>query len=298
MRLSLEKNKLILPVTTALLFSGSYVAARLTTVDLPPLTTSLLRYLCALLFLLIFLIQKQRPSLRVENKDRIWFFLLGATGIVGYHYFFLLSLQHTEIANTAIINATSPVLTGILAALFLRERLEFRNYLGVGLAFFGVLVLLSRGSPVNLLRMRVNPGDGLMLLAVLSWVTYGLIAKRLIDHYPGFTIVFHATIVGTLLLFLLSLTEHPIAAIRSASVTSWLSVLYMGICASGAGYLLYTLSLDRIGLTRTSSVVYSLVPILVACWAFLFFSQPITLWMMASMGLIIFGLQLILKLKR
>lgn len=291
-------DSLLLPGLTALLFSGSYIAARLTTVDLPPFTTSFLRYVIALTFLGCTLLKGKRPSLHIHRRDRVWFFLAGLTGIVGYHTFFLLSLRYTQVANTAIINATGPVLTGILAAIFLKERLSYRNYLGVGLAFAGVLVLLAGGHPANLIMLKINPGDALMLLAVVSWVFYGLIAKQLTADYSGFTIVFYATTVGTVLLFFLSLTETPLSALQSTAAAGWFSVAYMGIFASGIGYLLYTMSLRQIGPTRTSSIVYSLVPLLVALWAHVFFAQPVTVPMAAGMLCIGTGLQLIIKGKR
>jgi len=75
-------------------------------------------------------------------------------------------------------------------------------------------------------------------------------------------------------------------------------VLYMGICGSGLGYLLYNMSIREIGPTRTSSFVYSVIPVIVAGLAWLFFQQPITPIMVASMALILVGLHLMLAAPR
>ena len=227
-----------------------------------------------------------------------YFFLLGLSGIVGYHYFFLLSLRYTVVANTAIINAASPILTAMAAAVFIKERLIGKNYAGVILAFMGVIVLLVRGSLANLLGMNVNIGDALMLLATLSWVVYALVVKRLVDKYSGFTITFYATLFGVVLLFLLTLSEDFAHQIQRISASSIYAVLYMGVCSSGLGYLFYNLSIREIGPTRTSSIVYSLVPMLVALLALLFFDQSITWVMICSMALIIAGLNFVLVDKK
>ena len=87
-------------------------------------------------------------------------------GIVGYHYFFFLSLRYTEVANTAIINALSPIMTSIAAAALINERLSGRTYLGVLVAFLGVLLLLSRGDIDVIRAVEFNKGDLLMLLSV------------------------------------------------------------------------------------------------------------------------------------
>ena len=288
-------RNVLYPLATGLLFSGSYIAAKYTTSDLEPLTTSLLRYLVALIFLTLFLIREKADALRVAGSDLFRLALLGLSGIVGYHYFFLLALRYTVVDNTAIINATSPILTGILAAAFVHERLRFKHYTGVGIAFLGVIVLLTRGNIQNILRLNINTGDAIMLLATLSWVVYALIVKTLIPRYSGFTITFYASLFGVLFLFVLALSEDILGQLRAVSMSSLVAVLYMGIFASGLGYLFYNLSIREIGPTRTSSFVYSVVPILVALQAFLFFRQPITPVMIGSMVLIVFGLNFMLR---
>jgi drug/metabolite transporter (DMT)-like permease len=70
------------------------------------------------------------------------------------------------------------------------------------------------------------------------------------------------------------------------------------VCGSGLGYLLYNLSIREIGPTRTSSFVYSVIPLMVAVLASQFFQQPITPIMIASMVLILTGLQMMLTVRR
>ena len=64
---------------------------------------------------------------------------------------------------------------------------------------------------------------------------------------------------------------------------------------SGIGYLLFNLSVAKIGPTRTAGVVYSLVPVFVAILALLFFAEAITFVMIASGGLILIGLRLMMQ---
>lgn len=282
---------------TSVLFSGSYIAGKYTTLDLGPLMTTLLRYLIALLFLSGLLVHYKRSSLKLRRRDIAPAALLGLFGIVGYHYFFFLSLRYTEVANTAIINALSPVLTGAAAALLLKERLGRKNYVGIFIAFLGVLILLSGGDIETLLAVRFNRGDLLMILSVASWVVYALMIRSLLNRYSGFTLTFYATLFGVLILVFIAPQETSLESLRAISRASWLSVIYMGICGSGLGYLLYNLSIREIGPTRTSSFVYSVIPLMVAVLALLFFDQPITPIMIASMALILVGLHLMLTMK-
>lgn len=287
-------NRILFPLTTSVLFSGSYIAGKYTTVDLGPLTTTLLRYLIALLFLTLLLARYKGSALKLHRRDLVPAIILGLTGIVGYHFFFFLSLRYTEVANTAIINALSPVLTSVMAALIIHERLSRWNYAGVVLAFLGVLVLISRGDFDAVLAVRFNKGDLLMLLSVVSWMFYALLIRTMLERYSGFTLTFYATLFGVLLLLVLAPVEAPWEQVRQMSRASIVSVFYMGICGSGLGYLLYNLSIREIGPTRTSSFVYSVIPLIVAVLALLFFMQAITPIMMVSMVLILAGLRMML----
>lgn len=287
-------SRILFPLVTGLLFAGSYIAGKYTTLDLGPLTTTLVRYFVALLFLAALLPFYKLHMLQIARSDLPALLLLGAFGIVGYHFFFFSSLRYTAVANTAIINALSPVITMAAAGVLLGERLTRRNYLGVALAFIGVLVLLTDGRAATLVAIDFNRGDVLMLLAVLSWTAYALLIKKLLARYTGFTLTFYATLFGVLLLLPLAPGEEALAQLTEISRASAVSVLYMGVCASGLGYLLYNLSIKEIGPTRTSSFVYSVIPLIVAGLALLFFQQAITLVMIVSAGLVLSGLHLML----
>jgi len=284
----------LFPIVTSVLFSGSYVAGKYTTLDLDPLTTTLARYLVALAVLALLALAPS-ASLRLAPRDLLRVMLLGVFGIVGYHYFFFASLRHTEVANTGIINATSPLATALLAWLLLRERLPARAYAGVAIALAGVVVLVSRGDTGSLLSVGVRLGDGLMLLAVLSWAIYGVLVKGLSERYSGFTLTFHATLFGVGWLLLLAPFAGAPASLAKMSATSSWAVLYMGVCGSGLGYLTYNLSVRAIGPTRTASAVYSLVAILVAALALAFFGEPVTPVMAASALLVLLGLWLVMN---
>ncbi len=281
-----------------MLFAGSFVAGKYTNLDLGPLSTTLIRYIIAVLALSVLICHYGTKSLVIQKKDIWQMVLLGLTGVIGYHYFFFSSLLYTKAANSAIINATNPLFTSTMAAVFLRERLSGKAYFGVGLALFGVMILLTRGNINYLLSMQFNYGELLMLLAVFCWVIYSLMIKNLLKKYSGFTITYYASLFGTILLFFLVPLENFYSNDIALSTPSILSLIYMGVFASGIGYYLFNLSLDKIGPTRTASSVYSLIPIFVSVLAFLFFDESVTLIMFFCTILIIVGLNLALKEKK
>ena len=303
---SLKKRSIwaqsLLAVLTSLLFAGSFVAGKYTTSEMSPLMITLLRYAIASLFLqcLVWIQARKAKGFdyRIQQasiSDRICLFLLGTFGVVGYHFFFFYSLRYTAIANSAIINAFNPVVTGFLAAVLLKERLALRNYLGGAIAILGVLILLTDGNLASLLRLQFNVGDVLMLCAVVCWAFYSVLLRHLGKRYSGLAMSYYGALFGVLQLLLLIIPEIIQVGLPTLSLSSILGVIYMGIGASGVGYLLFTLSTQRIGPTKSTSIVYSGVPVWVALLAWLFFKESVTPWMIVSMGLILLGLKTVLQ---
>jgi drug/metabolite transporter (DMT)-like permease len=288
-------RKISLPFLTGLAFSGSFIAAKYTTVDLTPLVTTLLRYVIALLFFVGLMIIRKQRVFHVEPRHIPAFIVLGLSGIVGYHFFFFASLHHTSVANTAIINGLSPAITGVMAALFIGERLSAVNWLGIAMAMAGVMILVTKGNITVLTGFDFNYGDLLMLTAVVCWSVYALAARRMLDRYSALTVTLLASLFGVAVLILMVIPEDLPGQLRAVSQESIWALLYMGIAASGFGYLLYNLSIRSIGPTRTSGFVYSTVPLLTGLLALIFFSEPVTLTMLIATILVIIGLQLALR---
>ena len=263
-----------------------------------PLQITLLRDVLASAFLQVLVWYQGDIGPRFKSasaSDRLCLFLLGTSGVVGYHFFFFTSLRYTAVANSAIINAFNPVVTGFLAAVILKEKLAIKNYVGGAIAILGVLILLTSGNLMALLQLQFNQGDLLMLCAVFCWAGYSILLRHLGKHYSGLAMSYYGALFGVLQLLFLVIPEFSQTGFPKLSPAAILGVFYMGIGASGIGYLLFTLSTQRIGPTKSTSIVYSGVPIWVALLAGLFFSEPVTPWMLLSMGLILIGLRTVLQ---
>ncbi|MCH8956367.1 DMT family transporter [candidate division KSB1 bacterium] len=122
--------------------------------------------------------------------------------------------------------------------------------------------------------------------------------QELLKKHTSFTLTYYAILFGVILLLPLTLSEGFVQQIQTMSPSVILAILYMGIFASGFGYLFYNLSIKEIGATKTASFVYSLVPVFVAVLALLFFNESITGMMGLSAGLIVFGLHFMLHKRK
>jgi drug/metabolite transporter (DMT)-like permease len=151
-----------------------------------------------------------------------------------------------------MINGAMPVFT-VLWAIYLMRRLPgWRQSLGIGLGFVGMLL-------VFLPELEIG-GDQLIgaLLVVVAVAFYGLAANLsvpLSQKYGSLPVVFRAQLVSLLLVTPIGLAQLP------DSVWSWesaLAMLPLGILGTGAAFAMMATLTARVGGPRASIAIYFL----------------------------------------
>lgn len=88
---------------------------------------------------------------------------MGLTGIGINNVAQFTGLQYSSITNCTLIAATGPAITALIATIFIHERLNFIQWIGIFISFIGVIFLITKGSIDVLLNFNFNPGDTLFL---------------------------------------------------------------------------------------------------------------------------------------
>ena len=79
-----------------------------------------------------------------------------------YNLFFFGALERISASRTALVVALNPVLTALMLALVLRQKLELHRWIGIATALLGVCVVLARGD-LSALSSRITTGEALMI---------------------------------------------------------------------------------------------------------------------------------------
>jgi drug/metabolite transporter (DMT)-like permease len=116
---------------------------------------------------------------------------VGGTGLLCALFYtistttFVFALFHTTVARTVFINGLTPLLTGIIAWIVLRERVAAATWIGIAVAFVGIVIMTQEGMAGGSLD-----GDTLALVCSLSAATmYTLIRRgRSVDMLPAFIV--------------------------------------------------------------------------------------------------------------
>ncbi|MBU3901077.1 DMT family transporter [Patescibacteria group bacterium] len=169
-----------------------------------------------------------RRELSALNKKQ-WLKLL-ALGFIGGSIPFLLffkGLALTGAAQGAFIHKTMFIFVVILAAIFLKEKLNKNFLIGGLLLLTGILLTLKS------LNFSFGPGDGLILLAVLFWSAENVLAKYLLRDLSGSLVAWGRMFFGAIFIFvyLVFTGQAPQALSLNLSQFGWIiltSILLFG----------------------------------------------------------------------
>lgn len=119
------------------------------------------------------------------------------------------ALQTLPSTEAGIINALAPIVTVILAALFLRERTNRVQILFIILSMAGVVFLMTmKGASAAAFDVR---GTLLMVANMLSYAVYAVLLRRLAGRYSAYLITFYVTAIGFVVFTAVALAQNGAA---------------------------------------------------------------------------------------
>jgi drug/metabolite transporter (DMT)-like permease len=166
-------------------WGGSFVDSSFGLDDMYPVELATIRFAIAVPILLLATIALYGwKSLLVDKKDLPILFAMAMTSVTLQYIVQLVAMTYTTVTNTVLlINMGTFFVIGI-SALFLKVRFTADNILGVGIAFFGAALIITKGD----LALTANVlGDGLVLVSALLWAIYVLIGNKLSGKYSILT---------------------------------------------------------------------------------------------------------------
>jgi drug/metabolite transporter (DMT)-like permease len=192
-------------VATTFFWGGTFVAGKRAVSEAPPFLVAAIRFAIAsaILFALVaWRAARGTDGFRLPRGPAEWAGLLslGLTGVFLYNFFFLAGLARTTATNGSLIVAFNPILTAVLSALWLSERVLPIQAAGLFLALLGVGVVITNGSFAVVRSLSFNPGDLLLLGAPLAWALYTILGKKVLARFPPLVATAYASLFGTILL--------------------------------------------------------------------------------------------------
>jgi drug/metabolite transporter (DMT)-like permease len=285
-----ERVAYLLLVAMAALFGGTWVAGRWAVDELPVFATAALRFGVASVVLVGWVLVNRRRLATVRGHDLPLIAGLGLTAVAGYNWLFLTGLTLAPASDGSIlVPGTIPMLTAIMAVLFLGERLGRRAVVGIGVALLGLVMVIGPAREAGGQRLT---GDALFLTSAGVWSTYNILVRVASRRFDAISSTLYATVSGTLLLLPMAILEGGAAQVANASLTAWLSIAYLAIFGSVLAFVFLQVGVARVGAARASAFTL-LVPLFGVALSVLLLGERPTLITIMGAVVVLVGLWLI-----
>ena len=268
----------------ALIWASAFFNIKIATYSFGPITIAFLRVFFGAIPVLLLCYHK---NIKIEafSKDWYWFALIGFINLVAPFFLIAYGVKSVQSNLAAILMSTTPLSSTILGHFYTKnEKFNFIKTFGILIGFSGILYLFSD----NLLIDDNNFFSAILILLgstcyVIGGVLTLKISKKKNENVTG-SILIWAVII---LIPLVSFIEQPWKNVPRLDST--ISVIYLGLFATGIAWLLRFRILVKNGLIFQSQVSY-LIPIFGTILSYIFLKELITIKVLISLIAVVIGI--------
>lgn len=279
---------------TPALWSVNYLVGRIAPGIIAPHMLALLRWSVAGLILAAFA-WPELLAKRAMLLDKGWHYLvLGALGMWICGAWVYLGARTTSATNIALIYALSPVFIALISSIWLRERLGAVQWVGIVLAFVGLVHVVIKGQWIALAQVQLVAGDAWILGATVSWTAYSILLKRWPSDLSPIARLVLIVCGGVLLLVPLATLEAYSGLPMTQTHWGWKTValaLAAALMPGAGAYLAYATLQKTLGAARAGLTLY-LSPLYAAAVAALVLGEPVEWYHALGAAVILPGIYL------
>lgn len=249
-----------------IIFGANNPVARMLMPDvMSPFVLTFFRFSGAMvLFWVVSLFLKQE---RVSLKDKGLLFAASLFGLTMNQLPFFIGLSMTSPIEASIVVTMAPIVTMILAAIFVKEPITKKKAIGVLIGASGALIIVLK-------NLSEHSGTGTVLgnlivfMAVISFAFYLTLFKKLISSYHPVTIMKWMFLFATITGFPFCYSSLVELNLNELPVNVWLSVGFVVILATFMAYFLLPVGQKVLRPTTLSmyNYVQPIMASIVAIW--------------------------------
>lgn len=273
----------------SMIFWGlSYIWSKIVFEYYSPLTTVFLRLVLSSIFLFLYILILKKVE-RIRKEHWGLFFLSALFNPFLYFMGESYGLQLVSPTISAVIIATIPLFTPVVAYFSFKEKLTILNVFGILISFFGIMLMLI-GKDFTL---KASPLGILYLFgSVFAAIIYTVILKKLTRHYSPLCIITYQNIIGVFYFLPFFLVFHYHNFIQVKLTTELiLSLLQLAIFASSMAFIFYTIAVRNLGMSK-ANIYSNLIPVAAAIFSYLIIKEEFDFYKILGILVVISGLLL------
>ncbi|MBL6949914.1 MAG: DMT family transporter [Bacteroidales bacterium] len=270
----------------AMLFWGmSFVWSSILLKYYQPITIIFIRLLISSIFLFCIIILFGKFQ-KIRRRDYKWFLLNALFNPFLYFLGENYGLKYSTSTIAAVIIATIPVFSPLAGYLAYREKLRLFNFIGIGLSFGGItIMLLSKGMQLQVSFLGVLFLGG----AVVSALLYTIMLKKLSATYSPLNIIGIQNFIGIFLflpLFLIFEFPQALSITPNREIIS--SFLMLAILASSLSFVFFAHTVKILGIIK-ANIFSNLIPVFAALFSFWILDESFTMQKIIGIVIVILG---------
>ena len=272
------------------IWGGMYVVVKIVVAVIPPLELVWMRYLIALVALVIIgLVTRQ--NWRIKRRH---FGIIIAIAIIGYVISIVTQETGTMLSTAqmgAIITSTTPAFMVLFASLILKERLTLKKAISVSLATIGVITIVG----IDDINMSSMLGGVSLIIAALTWALMSVLIKRIPSDYSQIVVTTYATLIAFVVLTPFVITKLPQIDINDlTNPTIFGGLIYLGVISTSIAFLLWNRGLQMLN-ASSGGVFFFVQPVVGTLLGWLILGETISITFWIGSVLILLGVLIVIK---
>jgi drug/metabolite transporter (DMT)-like permease len=254
-------------------WAANFIVVKAANEQIPPIPFAFLRFGLAALTLLGLLLWRE-GRLGLPRRDVLPILGLGALGFGVYQILWATALQDIPAGDSALLIATTPVITALLAVVSGADVLTRTKLLGSLVSFAGVAVIVSAGHGITLGNALI--GDALTLVAAVCWSIYTAFGAPILRRHSPLRTTAWAMVGGALVLSAPAAVQSVDVDWAGVTTDAWAGLLFSAFLPAGVANVVVFGAIRLLGPTRITAYQF-LVPFMAVLMGAAFLAEPIRL---------------------
>lgn len=253
-----------------MVWGSNFVFGKMLVQNFSPALLTTLRLLFIVLFL-IGLSSYKKHFKRINKSDLLAVLFLGIIGVFINQWSFFVGLQTADPTTSALILATTPILTSVLAAIFLKEKLTIRMLLGSIVAVIGIYFVVAKG---DLSALHIDKGLLWIVITMITFAIMIIMTRLLSDRIDPLTITLYSNVVGLVVSIPFAfLLDTPLQI--SFKVSDWSFLIGTAVVVHGIATLIWNNNIRHVDASK-ASILSNLEPFVAMIMGLILLYKPIT----------------------
>jgi EamA-like transporter family. len=151
-----------------------------------PLTGAALR--CTFAAVAFWIIGWFMPAEKSTSREKWLLFLLGALGLYGFMFLYLIGLSKTTPVSSSIFTSLQPIWVFLIMIVFYKERLSGKKITGMGIGLVGALVCILTQKSDDL-ASDAFVGNMFCLFSSVAYAVYLVLSQRVLANVGAMTML-------------------------------------------------------------------------------------------------------------